>query len=205
MSLLPSRTEAETILATACTKNLSPWSGPLADHCRVVARFAETVAKECGLDIHRVYVSGLLHDIGRYESARGISHVFAGYSLMKEKKHDLVAKICLSHSFPYQNIGAYGGAYDCTPEEMDVISTFLSEAIFDDYDKLIQLGDAMAKPEGICLIDVRQLDVVRRHGFDDFTLRKWDAIFSLKKHFDELCNMNIYDLFYDEIRDVSFR
>ena len=32
-----------------------------------------------------------------------------------------------------------------------------------------------------------------------------EAIFALKKHFDERCGINVYDLFYDEIRDVSFR
>ena len=55
------------------------------------------------------------------------------------------------------------------------------------------------------LIEVRVMDVIRRHGFTSLTLHKIEAIFGLKKYFDKLCNKNIYDLFYDEIRDVSFR
>ena len=206
MDLLPSRTEAETILSKAETQNSNHWSTPLAEHCRVVARFAETVAGKCGLDADKAYIFGLLHDIGRYEEPPGDYHVYGGYILMKEKGYDAVARVCLSHSFPFQDIRAFGGGgYKGTPDKINVIKTFLTEATYDDYDKLIQLGDAVAKSEGVCLIEVRQFEIIRRHGFDDFTLKKWDAIFSLKNYFDKLCNTDIYDLFYDEIREVSFR
>ena len=30
------------------------------------------------------------------------------------------------------------------------------------------------------------------------------SIFSLKKYFDMMCGKNIYDLFYDEIREITF-
>jgi len=199
---LPSRADAEAILLWAYGQNPGPW----ADHCRVVARIAMTIAKESGLDTNRAYVSGLLHDIGRYEGVMGLRHIYAGYEMMIRKGYDLIAEICLSHSFPYQDIGAYsGGDLDCSPEELHVIKSFLSTTAYNEYDKLIQLGDAMGMAEGVCLIDVRILNVVRRYGFNDFTLRKWEAIFSLKCHFDNLCRKNIYDLFYDEIREVSFR
>ena len=206
MNIIPSRTEAENILTEAQARNNNHWSAPLAEHCRVIARFAETVAKKCALDADRAYIFGLLHDIGRYEEPPGDYHVFGGYTLMKAKGYDAVARICLSHSFPLQDIRAYGGGgYKGAPDETDVIKTFLTEVTYNDYDKIIQLGDAVGKPEGVCLIEVRQFDIIQRHGFDDFTLKKWDAIISLKKYFDELCNMDIYDLFYDEIREVSFR
>ena len=199
--MLPTKKEAEAILIEAHDKNPGPW----ADHCRVVARIAETIAKECCLDTHRAYVSGLMHDIGRYEGVRGLHHVYAGYEYMKAKGYDQIARICLSHSFPYQDIGAYsGGDIDCTEDELNVITTFLSEAMFDDYDKLIQLGDAIGSAEGVCLMEKRLAFVVRRYGFNDFTLRKWDAFFAIKDYFDKLCGKNIYDLFYEEIREVTF-
>jgi len=202
MDKLPSRAEAEILLSKAYEQNPGPW----ADHCRVVARIAETIARESDLNTNRAYVSGFLHDVGRYEGVRGLHHIYAGYEMMRHNGYDLIADICLSHSFPYQNIGAYsGGDFDCTQEELQVITSFLSDAMYNDYDKLIQLGDAMGMAEGVCLIDVRILNVVRRYGFNDFTLRKWESIFSLKSHFDRLCRKNIYDLFYDEIREVSFR
>ena len=199
---LPSRVEAEALLLWAWEQNPGPW----ADHCRVVARIAEAIAKESGLDTHRAYVSGLLHDIGRYEGVSGLHHIYAGYEIMKRRGYNVIAEICLSHSYPYQDIGAYsGGDWDCTPDELRVITSFLSGTVYNDYDKLIQLGDAMGMAEGVCLIDVRILNVVRRYGFNDFTLRKWESIFSLKGYFDKICQKNVYDLFYDEIREISFR
>jgi len=203
--MIPSKEEANILLEKAHDSNPGPW----ADHSRTVARLAETIAKECGLDAHRAYVSGLLHDIGRYEGVRDLHHIYAGYEMMKSKGYDEIARICLSHSFPSQDgIGVYGlysGNSDCTPAEIEVITSFLSDTTFDDYDSLVQLGDAMGLAEGICLIDVRLVDVVRRYGFNDFTLKKWDAIFAIKDRFDKLCGKNIYDLFYDEIREISFR
>ena len=75
--MLPTRDEAKQLLTWAHEHNPGPW----AQHSEVVARVAETIADKCGLDTHRAYVSGLLHDIGRYEGVRTIHHVYAGYEL----------------------------------------------------------------------------------------------------------------------------
>ena len=103
--MIPSRNEAEQLLVWAHDCNPGVWS----EHCKVVARAAETIAEKCGLDSHRAYVSGLLHDIGRYKGVKELHHVYAGYDLLKSKGYDTIAEICLSHSFTYQNIGAYFG------------------------------------------------------------------------------------------------
>jgi HD superfamily phosphohydrolase YqeK len=199
---LPSRKDAEAILYWGQEQNPGPWT----EHSRVVARVAETIAAHCHLNPDDAYVLGLLHDIGRFEGPGDMHHIVAGYHLLMGKSYPRAARICLTHSFPYQDIGAYSGkTFDCTQEELLLVRETLSHAKYDSYDSLIQLGDALGLPQGVCLLDVRLMDVARRHGFNDFTLKKWDAIFALKKHFDELCECNIYDFFYDEIRDVSFR
>ena len=46
--------------------------------------------------------------------------------------------------------------------------------------------------QGVCLIEKRLMDVVTRHGFNDFTLRKWAATFALKDYFDKLAAGNVY-------------
>jgi len=199
--MLPTKEYADQLLAWAHECNPGPW----AEHSRVVARAAEAIAERCRLDTHRAYVSGLLHDIGRYEGVRDMHHVYAGYELLKSKGYDGIACVCMSHSFPCQDIGELFGVNDCSPEETDFIMSFLSNAAYSEYDKLIQLCDAMCAAEGVCLIEVRLMDVIRRYGTDGLTLNKIDSKFELKAHFDNLCGMNIYDLFYDEIRDVSFR
>jgi putative nucleotidyltransferase with HDIG domain len=198
--MLPSKCEAEELLIWAHDLNPGPW----AEHSRVVARAAETIAKECKLDAHRAYVSGLLHDIGRYEGKSIMHHVYAGYELLKGKGYDQIADICLSHSFPYQDIDEYYGKNDCSPEETAVIKSYLSNTIYNDYDKLIQLCDTIGSAAGVCLMEVRMIDVIRRYGFSKLTTGKIEAVFSIKAYFDKLCDMDIYNLFHDEVRDVSF-
>jgi len=200
LAIIPTKAQAEELLTWAHEHNPGPW----ADHSRAAARAAQVIAAACGLDTERAYVSGLLHDIGRYEGVRGLHHVIAGYELMRRKGYPAIAEICLSHSFALQDIRAYGGgANDCTPEELAVLETYLSTAVYNEYDRLIQLCDSMCSAQGVCLIDVRLLDVTRRYGFHPLTLADWEAVFALKHHFDALCGKNIYGLFEDEIRRVS--
>ena len=199
--MLPLKEEAEQLLVWA--NECSP--GAWINHSKVVARAAETIAKKCELDTSKAYISGLLHDIGRYEGFSELHHVYSGFELLKNKGYDQIAEICLSHSFPFQDIDEYFGKNDCSPEETEVIRSFLSNAIYNDYDRLIQLCDAIGTAKGVTLLEVRLMDVIRRYGFTKLTLNKIEAFFKLKAYFDTLCEMNIYDLFYDEIRDISFR
>ena len=196
---LPSKIEAELILEQGNKDNPGSW----VNHCKIVANVAEIIANNCGLDTEKAYILGLLHDIGyadfRDYKARSC-HVIIGYDNMILKGYDTVARICLSHSFPIKDIGAYGGTdTNWNKEEKDSLIKFLSETEYDDYDRLIQLCDSLGTGEGICLIDKRMMGVVRRHGFSEFTVRKWNATFDLKEYFDGLCGTNIYNFFIDDI------
>ena len=199
--MLPSKEEATRLIKWAYDCNPGAW----ASHSKTAARAAEAIADKCGLDRDRAFVSGLLHDIGRYEGVTELRHTYAGYELLSRKGYSSIASICLSHSFPSQNVDEYFGKNDCTFIESELIKSFLTDTIYDDYDKLIQLCDAISAAAGVCLIEVRIIDVIRRYGFSKFTLGKIEAIFDIKEHFDEICGMNIYDLFHDEIREVSFK
>ena len=204
ISQYPSKSEAETLLQWAHSQNPGPWS----NHCRVVARAAETIARKSGLDPDKAYILGLFHDIGYYGYKDGkgpTCHIYLGYKLMMEKGHDTAAKICLTHSFPYKDIGAYGGSdMNCSDEERVFIKSFLSSTEYNDYDKLIQLCDCLGTAQGIVTMEKRMLDVVMRHGFNDFTIKKWGSYFAIKDYFDKLCGINIYSLFYDEIKASVF-
>ena len=60
--MLPTKEEAEKLLAEAEKCNPGPWG----NHSRVAAHCAEKIARECdGLDADKAYILGLLHDIGR--------------------------------------------------------------------------------------------------------------------------------------------
>jgi hypothetical protein len=202
--LVPAREEADKLLEWAEKQNPGPWTG----HCRTAGRTAEAIARKCGLDAGRAYVSGLLHDIGYYSYRSGEGekdHIFAGYDLMMEKGHGDAAKICLSHSFPCSNVKEFASSWiKCDENEMEFLSSFLGGSIYDDYDKLIQLCDALCWPQGVVILEKRLVEVAMRKGFGEFTLQKWGKWFSLKDYFDELCGANIYSLFHDEINASIF-
>lgn len=192
---IPSREEAEQLLQWAYTQNPGPW----ADHCRHVARAAETIARQCGLEADRAYVMGLMHDIGRYEGVRDMHHIIAGYELLMDKGYSDIARICLSHSFPIPRMESYSGKWDCTPEEIALVRRKLQDVEYDDYDKLIQLGDCLGAAQGMILIELRLMDVTLRQGVNEHTIEKWKAYTGLKDYFSDLCGMPVYQLFYEEI------
>jgi putative nucleotidyltransferase with HDIG domain len=211
MKTWPSKTEAETLLAWGGEQNPGPW----VDHCKTAARAAQAIAEQCGMDTERAYVSGLLHDIGYYANAGKSAnadksgkncHVYRGYALMTDKGYTAIAGICLTHSFNIQDICVYSGAsLTQNKNELAVITKYLTNTVYNDYDKLIQLCDAICTAEGICTIERRLTDVTLRHGFNKHTVEKWKAYFALKNYFDNKCGMNIYSLFRGEICEGIFR
>ncbi|MCL2603324.1 MAG: HDIG domain-containing protein [Defluviitaleaceae bacterium] len=203
----PSRGEAEALLAWGGKQNPGPW----LDHCKNAARAAQAIAEQCGMDPERAYVSGLLHDIGYYANADGTGkncHVYNGYALMMEKGCDAVAKICITHSFNIQDIRVYTGSNLTKDEnELAVIRNCLIETVYDDYDRLIQLCDAICTADGVCTVERRLTEIILRQShraFNEYTIEKWKAYFALKGYFDEKCGMNIYNLFREEISKGIF-
>ena len=193
---LPTRQEAEDLLRWAGHLNPGPWT----DHGRVAARAAETIALHAGMAPDRAYVSGLLHDIGRYEGVTSLRHVYAGYRLLTERGFPDVARICLTHSFPLPLLESYNGDRgDCSPQEQAEIRAVVEGTPHDDWDALIQLCDALSTAQGVCVMETRLLNVSLRHGLHDHTLEKWRAFLRVKARFDSLCGENVYRFFLPEI------
>lgn len=165
------------------------------DHCRTAGACARKIAERCkDLDGDRAYAMGLLHDIGRREGVMDMKHIICGYRFMKAMGYVDIARICLTHSFPYKNIKSYNGKNDCSEEETIFIKDFLEQREYDDYDRLIQLCDAVSFPKGPTYIEKRLVDVVMRRGFNDLTIPKWKAFFDLKAYFDEKAGEDIYKI-----------
>ena len=179
---------AEKILTGAEQKSPGPW----VRHSRNVAQAAENIAECCpGLDAGKAFILGLLHDIGRREGANDLSHTIDGYRYCMTQGFPTAARICLTHSFPGGNVGEGQGKWT-DAEDRALTEKFLSGVQYDDYDKLIQLCDALAPASGFCLMEKRLVDVALRHGMNAFTQLKWKAFFQNRSHFEALMGKSIY-------------
>ncbi len=187
--MIPTRHEAEKLLKEAESRNPGPWG----NHSRVAARCAEKIAAACeGMDSDKAYVLGLLHDIGRRFGCRHLGHVSDGFSYMMSLGYDEAARICLTHSFNNMTTDEYIGKFDTTAEELELIRSELRKVSADDYDRLIQLCDALAGNEGVMNIEDRMNDVRRRYGY--FPQPKWNSNLRLKAYFEGKTHRDIYDL-----------
>lgn len=185
--MMPTRAEAEKILEEAGRCNFGPW----VNHSRITAKCAEKIAELCeDLDSEKAYILGLLHDIGRKFGVRHLGHVSDGYKYMMSLGYDEVAKICLTHSFNNSTIQEYIGKFDVSDEELELIETALAKVNMDDYDKLIQLCDALAGSDGVLNIEDRMRDVEQRYGY--YPQEKWNSNIRLKNYFEKKTRNNIY-------------
>jgi len=188
---VPSLEESKIILEEGGKLNPGPW----IDHSLHAGQAAQLIAREDReLDENTALVLGMLHDIGRRYGVTSMRHSIDGYKFATEKGYDLLARICITHSFTYKNIHSVFGKWDCSEEELNFIKKYLNSIEFSAYDKLIQLCDAIALPTGCCLMEKRMLDVALRHGVNEYTVEKWKATFDIKEYFEERIGKSIYSV-----------
>lgn len=185
------RSEALELLEWAHTNNPGPWR----EHSLGVARAAEYIARACGdMDPEKAYIMGLMHDIGRYEGVTAMRHLVAGYEFMQKKGESEIARICITHSFPYPDIELFIGKRDVAESDIQHIKAMLKTPM-DDYDRLIQLCDALAWGEGVCLMEKRMIDVIRRYGTIPLTQQKINSTMEIFEYFQKKIGKSIYSLF----------
>ncbi len=188
---IPTIIQAEQYLLDAEKSNPGPWIA----HNKIAGVCAKIIAEKCpDLNCDTAYVLGLLHDIGRRFGVSDMRHIIDGYTFMSEMGFDINARISITHSFPYKNIYAYSGENDCTKDENDFIKAFLDKTEYDDYDRLIQLCDALSYPTGATYIEKRLVDVAIRRGINELTVCKWKDFLNLKEYFDNKTGSDIYEL-----------
>ena len=188
--MLLSRPIAENALAQAERANPGPW----ADHSRYVALACQNIASRCpSLDADLAYIYGLLHDIGRYAGVTSERHLIDGYRYCVERGWEKAAQICISHAFMVKDISSSIGVFDMPPEDNAFMADFVKHAVYDDYDYLVQLCDALALPTGFCLLEKRFVDVAIRYGTHPATVDRWKAVLAIKARFEAAIGGSIYD------------
>lgn len=189
--MLLTRHIAHNALDYARKRNPGPWS----DHSRYVAQACENIAERCPhIDADDAYIYGLLHDIGRHAGVTSERHLLDGYRYCKAKGWDKAAQICISHGFMIQNISSSIGVFDMPPEDKAFMEEFVQTAVYDDYDRLVQLCDALALPTGFCLLEKRFVDVAIRYGCHAVLVDRWKAVLDIKAHFEQIMGCSIYDV-----------
>lgn len=193
---LPKLEEAERLLSEAEARNPGGW----ADHSRYVALAAKNIAElHPNLEAETAYILGLMHDIGRREGVTDLRHILDGYVYMDALGYTDAARICLTHSFPLQDVKAGSGSWDGTEDELAFVETYLNALTYDDYDRLLQLSDALALSSGFVLIEKRLLDVALRRGINAMTVEKWRAFLELQTYFEKAIGRSIYSVLPDVV------
>lgn len=188
--MFPTKEEALKELEIAEKMNPGPW----VDHVKNVGLAAENIAKASGLDPEKALACGLMHDIGRRYGVSAMRHIIDGYNYMTEKGWDEAARICLTHSFPVQDITSDIAKRDITKEQYDFIDRFLKKIVYDDYDKLIILCDSLADANGFCILEKRFVDTTRRYGTFPSTIPRWNNTIAIKEYFEEKIGGSVYQL-----------
>jgi hypothetical protein len=170
-----------------------------------VAEAARRIAARMpGMDAGAARILGLLHDMGRREGVTGMRHVLDGYRYLSGLGFEDAARINMTHSFANGDIREVFGEWDCSAEELAFIEGYLARTEFDDYDRLIQLCDALAMADGFVLMEKRMLDVAIRYGAEAgvsaYSVRKWRKTFEIRADFERRMGCALYDLLPASLR-----
>lgn len=191
----PDRETAERELEEAGKLNPGQW----ITHSKYAALACERIAEHCPhMDSEKAYVIGLLHDIGRRVGIVQERHMLEGYNYCMSKGWKNAAQICITHSFMLKNITTSIGKWDISKEDYEFMKKFIEDVVYDDYDKLAQMCDSLALPDGFCFLEKRFVDVAMRYGVNEYTTKRWGAIYDIKKYFEDIASKSI-----EEILEIS--
>lgn len=192
---------AQQALEQAAKSNPGAW----VDHSKYVAEACKNIALRCkNLSADQAYLFGLLHDIGRYAGVTSEKHLIDGYRYCMERGWEKAAQICISHAFMIQDIHTSIGEFDVSDADYLFMETFVANAVYDDYDRLVQLCDSLALPTGFCLLEKRFVDVTLRYGVHPATIDRWKKILEIKALFEAQIGCSVYTLLPGVVEN-SFR
>ena len=191
--MLPTVDEALKELSIAGEMNPGPW----VKHSENVGIAARNIARLVPeLDENKAYIVGLLHDIGRRVGVVNIpKHVYEGYMYCTERGWDEAARICMTHS--YLHMKEQFGYEPETLEEKEIKKYIVGCGEADEYDRLIQMCDALATDYGFVILEKRFVDVTRRYGIMEDYIKGWDITFGIKESIESKMVCSIYDVLPD--------
>lgn len=185
------RQTAKAALQEAAQANPGAWVA----HSQYVAEACKNIAEHCkNLSAKNAYIYGLIHDIGRYAGVTSEKHLIDGYRYCMARGWVKAAQICISHAFMIQDIDTSIGQFDMSNDDYQFMKEFVANAVYDDYDRLVQLCDSLALPTGFCLLEKRFVDVTMRYGVHPWTIERWKKVLDIKALFEEQMGFSVYDV-----------
>ena len=182
---------AQQALEQAAKSNPGAW----VDHSKYVAEACKNIALRCkNLSADQAYLFFFFFDIGRYAGVTSEKHLIDGYRYCMERSWEKAAQICISHAFMIQDIHTSIGEFDVSDADYRFMETFVANAVYDDYDRLVQLCDSLALPTGFCLLEKRFVDVTLRYGVHPATIDRWKKILEIKALFEAQIGCSVYTL-----------
>lgn len=198
---------AKEYLRDAHRRTPKPW----IRHSYYVGLAAGKIAAHVpGMDSDLAMAYGFVHDIGRRFGEMRINHIFCGWRYLLAEGYEEAARICLTHSFPVQDVRSVTGVWDSAEEDIAFLREYLPSIAYTDYDRLIQIADVLGDASGIVVLEKRLVDIIRRYGLDAENVpSRWAALFSIKEDFErrmgvtveevlELCPCSFERAFFEE-------
>ena len=84
-----------------------------------------------------------------------------------------------------------------TLEEKEIKKYIVGCGEADEYDRLIQMCDALAMDYGFVILEKRFVDVTRRYGIMEDYIKGWDITFGIKESIESKMGCSIYDVLPD--------
>ena len=170
------------------------------NHVYGVASVAKLLAEKLKLeDSERVYVLGLLHDVGKVaEREKEVFHGVIGYKLLKDVDVE-AANICLTHMFPLNQIEPYEQMekyFYGKKKHYDLVKESLEENELTLIDRIIQFSDGAAsgteKENAYVTIEKRDEQLKNTRAIPEFALNNMKEN---KRFFDKALGYDVYELF----------
>lgn len=172
--------------------------GTFRDHCLLVACCAEIIAsKTPEVNPQSAYVLGLLHDYGKMlkkEEGPNSFHGLVGYTYMKQRGLDIVANICITHSFPESGFLEEEYA-SINKDDLAVVKKILKTELYNEYSKIVQLSDLLTYVYKYATLKERMIFIKDKYSIPlKHIKKKYREAIKLKKYFDDKCGVDIYKL-----------
>ncbi|NHJ01379.1 MAG: phosphohydrolase [Candidatus Heimdallarchaeota archaeon] len=192
---LPPIETVENWLSQGFKENPGIW----VKHSYLVGNAAKVIAENTvDLYPYQAYIMGLVHDIGKKFGSSQERHTIDGYHFLLRLGYEELARVCITHCFPTQNVYANVGKWDCDNSELNFIKSFLAEIEYNDYDRLIQMCDCLVQHDKYVLMEKRLFDVALRYCLADqsdiklFVLQRWSKYLQIRKYFNKKLGKSVY-------------